>query len=335
MILTWVTLTPEGLWIGYHGGGKEDDGREARVALKEITGEITGLSITDDSGETYRVPAGNVHGIASGRRSASGRMVWVPEGEFLAVPAAGQAGVDGGRAAVRWVEFSAGSGQPVRVEVPPPAVVPAGTTQPPWPTPAECYLAEFAPPAADWSVGSAATGTVEFDTAAIVTAVADALLAVGALPSGSPVLTGIRDRVQSDWRLALSDRQVALMNNWVGNGPATGVGLAVRLPFNQATAVIENIMVREDMMSVRLYGYPWVVTGSWPMITPCFRVTAVDDTGVHHEGEFGDASASISTQEGTGMFWFWPPVAPQATQLRLTVSTLWEAAWAVIAIPGR
>jgi hypothetical protein len=39
--------------------------------------------------------------------------------------------------------------------------------------------------------------------------------------------------------------------------------------------------------------------------------------------------------EGSGAFWFWPPVGPQARQLRVTVSTLWEAAWALVDIPGR
>jgi hypothetical protein len=32
--------------------------------------------------------------------------------------------------------------------------------------------------------------------------------------------------------------------------------------------------------------------------------------------------------------WFWPPVGPQAKQLRVTVSTLWEAARALVDIPG-
>jgi hypothetical protein len=334
LVITWATLTPEGIRVRYHGDAKDSDSHGARAAGEEITQEITELSITDDTGGTYLVPARNVHGIMSGRCSASGRTLWVPEGEFLAVPAPGQAGSRGGRPAVRWLEFSAGSGQPARVQIPPPSSVPTGTTQPSWPTPAECYLAELAPPAADWSIGSAETGTVELDTAAIVAAVAGALLAAGALPPDSAVLTDIRDRVRSDWRLALSDRQLALMDTQAGNERTTA-GLAVRLPFNQATAVIENITAHQDMVSVQLYGRPWVIGGSWPAITPCFQVTAVDDTGVQHAGKPGNASASISTREGTGTFWFWPPVPPQATQLRVTVSTLWEAAWAFIDIPGR
>lgn len=97
---------------------------------------------------------------------------------------------------------------------------------------------------------------MELDTAAIVTAVADALLAVGALPPDSAVLTGLPDRVHRDWRLALSDRQLALTDTWAGTGQASGAGLAVRLPFQQATAVIENITAREHLVSVQLYGRP-------------------------------------------------------------------------------
>jgi len=128
---------------------------------------------------------------------------------------------------------------------------------------------------------------------------------------------------------------LALTGTQGSHEPTASAGLAVRLPFNQATAVIENITAHQDMVSVQLYGRPWVLGGSWPTITPCFQVTAIDDTGVPHEGKPGNASASISTHEGTGTFWFWPPVPPQATQLRVTVSTLWEAAWAFIDIPGR
>ena len=34
----------------------------------------------------------------------------------------------------------------------------------------------------------------------------------------------------------------------------------------------------------------------WPMIAPCFRVTAVDDTGVEHEGRPGNGTASAGTE---------------------------------------
>ena len=258
----------------------------------------------------------------------------IPGGELSAVPVRGEAGSRGGRPAVQWLEFAAGSGRPVRIEIPSPAAVPACTVEPPWPTPAECYLDQLAPPDHDWSIGSFETGTVELDTAAIVAAVAGALLAVGALPPDSAVLTGITDRVRPDWRLALSDRQQALMEPWAGAGQASGADLAVRLPLEQATTVLESITAREDMVSVQLYGHPWIFEEYWPLIAPCFRVTAVDDTGGKHEGGPGNSSGSPA-HEGSGTFWFWPPVDPQARQLRVTVSTLWEAAWALVDIPGR
>ena len=70
------------------------------------------------------------------------------------------------------------------------------------------------------------------------------------------------------------------------------------------------------------------------MIARCLRVTAVDDTGVEHEGVPASGSHTPAF-EGTGSYWFWPPVPTQAKQLRVIVSTLWEAAYALIDIPGR
>jgi hypothetical protein len=339
LAITWATLTPERIRLRYHGDARDGDRDAARALAREITEDIAGLSITDDTGRTYRVPAANVPGTISGQCSASGETRWIPEGEFLAEAvhgetAPGEGGSRAGRSAIRWLEFSAGSGAPVRVQIPSPAAVPTGTAQPPWPTPAECYLDQLAPPDHDWSIGSFETGTVELDTAAIMAAVADALVAVGALPPDSAVLTGITDRVRRDWHLALSDRQRALMDPWASSRQASDADLAVQLPLEQAAAVLEGISARGDMVSVQLYGRPWVFEECWPLIVPCFRVTAVDDTGTEHEGGPGHGSVS-DVHEGSGAFWFWPPVGPQARQLRITVSTLWEAAWALVDIPGR
>ncbi len=95
--------------------------------------------------------------------------------------------------------------------MPPP--VPAGTGQvePPWPTSAECYLANLA----SVTSMSIATGgaTVELDTEQITAAVADALLWVGALPPGSALLvdqTGSRG-----W-------QEELIHRWGASGVAAG-----------------------------------------------------------------------------------------------------------------
>jgi hypothetical protein len=345
LTITSATLTPEGIWLRYHGDAQDGDRREAGAIASEVADQIAQLSITDDTGGTYLVPAGTVNGRAyrqaARRAGAAGGLVWIPEGDFLAVPAPGQAAPGGGRPAVRWLEFSAGPGQgtpPVRLEIRPPATVPTGTTEPTWPTPAEAYLAELAP-VYDWSIGSFETGPVELDAPEIVAAVAAALLAVGALPPGSALLTAAQYRER---RPARADWQEAVTHMWADAAreraqrarPVNGAGLAVPVPLEQAAAVIENITAYQDLVSVRLYGHPWVLEGSFPMITPCFRVTAVDDTGVKHDGVPDSRSYSLA-HDGTGSYWFWPPVPTQAKQLRVIVSTLWEAAWALIDIPGR
>ena len=106
----------------------------------------------------------------------------------------------------------------------------------------------------------------------------------------------------------------------------------MRLPLEHATAVIESVSAHDDLVSIQLYGHPWVMGEYVPMITPCFQVRAVDDAGDKHEGMPGDWRG-FSGDEGSGNFWFWPPVASARKSLRVTVSTLWEAAWAEIELP--
>jgi len=60
-------------------------------------------------------------------------------------------------------------------------------------------------------------------------------------------------------------------------------------------------------------------------------VRAIDDAGDEHEGIAGGGQVSPSHQ-GSGGFWFWPPVDPARKSLRVTVSTLWEAAWGRVAL---
>jgi hypothetical protein len=174
--------------------------------------------------------------------------------------------------------------------------------------------------------------TVELDTAAITAAVADALLRVGALPPDSTLLT--RDPAagsgQSGWRGSLAHVWVGHAGQRAGSAPLDRADLAVRLPLRRATAVIENITARDDKVSIRLFGHPWVSGEYWPMITPCFQIRAVDDTGRQHRGVSGGGSPQSGFE-----FTFWPPVAPAVRRMRVIVSTLWEAAWAEIAIPGR
>lgn len=73
-------------------------------------------------------------------------------------------------------------------------------------------------------------------------------------------------------------------------------GLAVALPLQRATAVIENIAAHEDYVSIQLYGHPWVSGEYWPMITPCFQVRAADDTGGRARGRAGQRRGRTGKQ---------------------------------------
>jgi len=106
----------------------------------------------------------------------------------------------------------------------------------------------------------------------------------------------------------------------------------VRLPLEHATAVIESVSAEGELVSIQLYGHPWVAGEYWPMITPCFQVRATDDAGDEHEGMLSGRQG-FPGNEGSGSFWFWPPVPQDRKSIRVTVSTLWEAAWAEIELP--
>jgi hypothetical protein len=107
---------------------------------------------------------------------------------------------------------------------------------------------------------------------------------------------------------ALAHRWGRCAHQWAaGFRAAEHRGLAVRLPLDPATAVIESVSAQGELVSIQLYGHPWVMGEYWPMITLCFQVRATDDAGDEHEGM-------------PGSIW-------------VTLSTLWEAAWAEIELP--
>jgi hypothetical protein len=336
--LTWATLTPGGAKLRFSGTTMEgirppQPGRRPYVVWSSqgLAEEMrSGLSVTDDLGRRYRLRPG---GWQSGPMGAGqpGRR-W--DGEMLAEPEPAAGGAGPG-AAVSWLEFAAGSRPAVRVAMSAAAEVPTGTAEPPWPTPAECYLALLSP-VTSMTIGADGT-TVELDTAEIVAAVADALLRVGALPPGSALLAdatappgggaadgGWRERLTHLWGSQAWQRARA--------AEPDQTGLAVALPLRRATAVIESIAAHDDYVSIQLYGHPWVSGEYWPMIAPCFQVRAVDDTGAEHEGV---RSSGGGAPEGSYEVWFWPPVAAEARRIRVIVSTLQEAAWAEVDIPGR
>ncbi|HLQ55277.1 MAG TPA: hypothetical protein VK162_13535 [Streptosporangiaceae bacterium] len=306
--IEWVTLSPAGLRLRVRAVARQQPpDRRFAHAISEV-------SAVDDAGHSYRLD------FAGGWRADG---IW--DGDIDAEPRpAGN---------VAWLEFSpTDSAATGRVALPPPVSVPVGKAGPPWPTPAECYLAALAP-ITRYSINDAELGPE--DTAEIVAAVADSLLAVGALPVTSALLRHHPGSGTRVWHGALMNRWGYRIHKRADRSGAPGrIGLAVRLPLEHATAVIEGISAHDDLVSIQLYGHPWVMGEYWPMITPCFQVRAIDDTGADHDGIPGSWRGSANN-EGSGGFWFWPPVDPAMRRMRLIVSTPWEAAWADIELPGR
>jgi len=50
-----------------------------------------------------------------------------------------------------------------------------------------------------------------------------------------------------------------------------------------------------------LYGHPWIFEEYWLMIVPCFRVTAVGETGAEYEGG-PDSGSGSPAHEGSVAF---------------------------------
>jgi hypothetical protein len=313
----WVKLTSKGLQLSFHAAAADPGGNPAapHAAMAQAMSEI---SLTDDAGRSYDL----TEGVA---------LSWYRNGQewqgnvLVAMDPAREPA---------WVKLSptieGASGQVVLSSVAP---VPVGSSDPPWPSPAECYLAALAPVT---KISIATSDTVAEagpeETAEIVATVADGLMAVGALPVTSLLLRQ-HPGSRPDWDNRLAHRWGRrAWQQTTRFRAAEHHELAVRLPLEHATAVIESVSAQSELVSIQLYGHPWVMGEYWPMITPCFQVRAIDDAGNEHEGMPGDWQSS-SDHEGSGSFWFWPPVPRDRKSIRVTVSTLWEAAWAEIELP--
>jgi hypothetical protein len=214
---------------------------------------------------------------------------------------------------------------------PVPPDVPVGTAEPPWPAPAEAFTEHLAR-ISDLNLnGSELTRD---QTAGIVATVADCLLAAGALPPSSALLREPRASARA-WQEQLAGRWSR--RTWqqaAAFRPADHRGLAAELPLKHATAVLESVSAHDGLVIIRLYGHPWVAGEYWPMITPCFTVRATDEHGNSYRGMSASWHGGTSHQ-GSGEFWFWPPVPEACERLTVIVSTLWEAAWADVGLPGR
>lgn len=314
----WLKLTSAGLQLSFHAVAPApgDDPPDPRVAMRQAMSEI---SLTDDAGRSHELSAELLGWGRSGDRQEWHGRVQAAQG-LARKPA--------------WLEFTpTAAGVPARVFLSLPAEVPVGTCDPPWPTAAECYLAALSP-VTSYTISDSVTESTAGpeDTAGIVVAVADSLMAVGALPFTSTLLSDF-SASRPPWHIPLAHRWRRRVGHQApGFRAGEHRGLGVRLPLEHSTAVIESVSEHGGLVSIQLYGHPWVQGEYWPMITPCFQVRATDDAGTEHEGMPGNWQGS-RRHEGSGSFWFWPPVAHARRSLRVTVSTLWEAAWAEFDLP--
>jgi hypothetical protein len=314
----WVKLTSMGWQLSFRATAPDPGGNPP--APHAVMGQaMSEISLTDDAGQSHDLRA---EGVGWGR--SGGWQEWHGQVLVACDPASKPA----------WFELAPTiGGASGRVALPSPAQVPVGRSDPPWPTPAECYLAALAP-VTNISITTSDTAAEAGpeETAKIVATVADSLIAVGALPVTSTLLREFPGSGPG-WHVQLAHRWGRRAHQQAARfRAAEHRRLVVRLPLEHATAVIESVSAQGELVSIQLYGHPWVMGEYLPMITPCFQVRAVDDAGDEHEGMPGDWQG-FPGHEGSGNFWFWPPVPSARKSIRVTVSTLWEAAWADIELP--
>jgi hypothetical protein len=166
----------------------------------------------------------------------------------------------------------------------------------------------------------------------VVATLAEALVAVGAMPAQSPLLPPILGRHK---RSSHPDLPLAWPHPvQLGTPPDLQIALCGALPFEHAAVVIEGLAAWGEDIHLYIYGWPWVHGQHWPTAIPSFKVRAIDDLGQEHEGQAGNWHG-YGAGEGRGEFTLWPAVPRRAGRLRVVVSTLWEARWADIELPSR
>jgi hypothetical protein len=345
--LEWVKLA-DGQWrISFRASAKDPGGQPDRpsVVMREAVGM---LRVTDDTGHRYRPRVENVtwDRIPISRQEWRGEIVvdqnpddpspaWLRiasaesgTAETIALtPADGQAGPDGG---------AAPAGDRIVTSI----------AAPRWPTAAEGYLEALARVAA---VKVGWTDVEPAKTAEIVAIVADSLLAVGALAPDSKLLLTVPpgdtvppadtapsgdEASPASWRAELAARRAsrAHLGGVATSAEAVHRVLLAELPLTHARALIERVtQAAGGLVAVTVHGSPWVAVAPWPVIAPCFTVSATDDGGNTYEGVLEGFSGGANAT-GRGTFFFWPPLSQAASSLTVRVATLWEAATAEIPV---
>jgi hypothetical protein len=138
----WVKLTSMGWQLSFRATAPDPGGNPPapHVVMGQAMAEI---SLTDDAGQSHDLRA---EGVGWGR--SGGWQEWHGHVLVACDPASKPA----------WFELAPTiGGASGRVALPSPAEVPVGRSDPPWPTPAECYLAALAPVT---TISIATSGTV-------------------------------------------------------------------------------------------------------------------------------------------------------------------------------
>ena len=250
----WVQLTSTGWRLSFRATAPDPDPYRNSPAPDVVMGQaMSEISLTDDAGQSHDLRA---EGVGWSRDLSLAEQEWHGRVVIARDPASRPA----------WFELAPTmGGASGRVALPSPAQVPVGRSDPPWPTPAECYLAALAPVT---SISMETSGTVAEagpeETAQIVATVADSLIAVGALPVTSTLLREFPGSGPA-WHAALAYRWRRHAHQRAARfRAAEHRRLVVRLPLEHATAMIESVSAQDDLVSLQLYGHPWVWGSTCP-----------------------------------------------------------------------
>jgi hypothetical protein len=300
LCVEWLRLSDAGMRFQAEARTTDPGLAERHVGLV-----LTDLSLADETGRTY---------LLYWDRGSGTRELWI--GDVLGVPPP--------PSEVTWLELTAaGSAARHRIDAAAPLPTDVGSAPSRWPTAGEAYLAVLC--ATDPPVTFGRT-----QARAVIAAVAEALLSVGAIQSDSALLLDVLGRAKRSSHPVLPTTWPTPVRRTTP--PDRRIPICAALPFSRAAVVIEGLSAWGEDVQLHVYGWPWLRSEQWPAVVPAFSLRATDDRGGEHEGRLGSWRA-YGSGEASGDFTLWPTVPRNVRRLHVEICTLWEAAWADIELP--